>query len=400
MSRSSSARGGTGGGVELLHRLVGGDGGAALEALLDGFEQRHPDVSLGDVTDENLSLEVKSRILKENPPDVWIEWPGKNLKPYDDASVLGDVSTVWESGTMERNYLDGPKEAARFEGTYRAVPINIHRINNLFYNVSQVEAVGVDPASLDSPRALAEELRRIGEETDCLGMLFPMKNPWTVLQMWETVLLGEHGLDTYVGVTDESASAHRRAVADALDIVRQYGEAAPEDKLYTSLTDANARFTRGESVFFHQGDWAAGEYADADGFGYRDDWDHVPFPGTDGLYAMNMDSVVSAAETENPEAVSTFLGYVGSADGQKRFNQKKGSIPPRTDVDTDAFTPFLQDQQTAFQRSRDQPLSITHGLGVRPAQLIELKTAMSTFVSTWDVDAVADEVVAAFDARA
>jgi len=92
--------------IELFHRLVGGDGGAALEALLDGFRQRHPDVPMNDVTDENLSLAVKSRILKENPPDSWLEWPGKNLQPYTDAGVLGDVSPVWTGGDMEQALRD------------------------------------------------------------------------------------------------------------------------------------------------------------------------------------------------------------------------------------------------------------------------------------------------------
>ncbi|MBX0323246.1 ABC transporter substrate-binding protein [Halomicroarcula sp. F13] len=398
MSRSTSVGGGESG--ELLHRLVGGDGGAALDALLDGFGQRHPEVSMRDVADENLSLEVKSRILKESPPDVWIEWPGKNLQPYDDAAVLGDVTSVWEDTDMERYYLDGPRNAAKFDGVYRAVPLNIHRINNLFYDVEQAEALGVDPAAIDSPRAFAEELQRIDAETDQTGMLFPMKNPWTVLQMWETVLLGEHGHDTYRRVTDDAAAAHRRAIVDALDIVGQYAEVATEDRLYTSLTDANERFVDGESVFFHQGDWAAGAYTESPEFDYGTDWDHVPFPGTDGLYAMNMDAVIAASVTDDSEAVSTFLSYVGSADGQRRFNQKKGSIPPRTDVDTSAFTPFLQEQQSAFQQSASQPLSITHGLGVRPDQLIELKTAMSTFVSSWDSEAVADDVVAALDRSA
>ncbi|WP_276271804.1 ABC transporter substrate-binding protein [Haloarcula litorea] len=399
MAHSSTAVGDAGG-VELLHRLVGGDGGAALDALLEGFRQRHPDVSLGDVTDENLSLEVKSRILKEEPPDVWIEWPGKNLQPYDDANVLGDASDVWTSSDMEANYLDGPREAAKFDGTYRAVPLNIHRTNNLFYNVDHARAAGVDPSGLDSPRALADALERIDSETERVGMLLPMKNPWTVLQLFETVLLGEYGHDTYVGITDDSAAAHRREIAEALEIVERYGDVATDDKLYTALTDANERFVDGESVFFHQGDWAAGAYTESPGFDYGDDWDHVPFPGTEGLYAMNMDAVVAAAVTDDPDAVETFLRYAGSADGQRRFNQKKGSIPPRTDVDTSTFTPFLQDQQDAFQRSRAQPLSITHGLGVRPDQLIGLKTAMSSFVAEWDVEATADEVIAAFDARA
>jgi len=385
----------TRGNVELMHRLVGGDGGAALDALVDGFGQRHPDHSLADVTNENLSLAVKSRILKEDPPDVWIEWPGRNLQPYVDAGVIGDLTDVWTGGEMKGVYLDGPKSAAQFDGSYRAVPLNIHRINNLFYNVELAEAHGIEPRAIDSPRRLADRLAVIDDGVT--GMLFPMKNPWTVLQLWETVLLGEYDHETYRAVIGGSAGAHRRAVRDALGIVRKFATVAPDDKLYTSLTDANERFVDGESVVFHQGDWAAGAYTDAAGFDYGTDWDHVPFPGTEGLYAMNMDAVIAAGTVENPEAVAAFLSYAGSADGQRRFNGEKGSIPPRTDVDVSQFTPFLRDQQSSFQSSRAQPLSITHGMAVRPDQLIELKTAMSTFVGTWDADAAAEDVVAAFD---
>jgi len=383
--------------VELLHRLVGGDGGAAVDAFLEVFRQRYPDTDLDDVTNENLSLEVKSRILQEDSPDVWIEWPGKNLKPYVDSHTIRDVSDVWEAEDMESNYLDGPRAASQFDGSYWAVPLNIHRINNLFFNVDHVADLGVDPTAVDSPRALADVLEAIDDQSGHTPMGFPMKNPWTVLQMWETVLLGEHGHETYRAVTDAKASVHRRAIADSLDIVARYGECATDDKLYTSLTDANERFVEGESVFFHQGDWAAGAYTEMASFDYGEHWDHVPFPGTDGLYAMNMDAVIASEATDNPDAVSSLLSYAGSAEGQERFNRKKGSIPPRTDVDTSDFTEFLQEQQTDFERSAAQPLSITHGLGVRPGQLVELKTAMSEFVSSWDAEATADALVEVFE---
>ncbi|MCU4716462.1 ABC transporter substrate-binding protein [Halapricum hydrolyticum] len=397
MSNTDSRYAGSRSGAELLHRMVGGDGEAAMSALLEGFQSRHPGVSLGDVTDENLSLTVKSRILKENPPDVWVEWPGKNLAPYVEAGVLADVSDVWTDAAMEREYLDGPRSAATFEGTYHAVPLNIHRINNLFYNVELAVEAGVDPSSVSSPREFVELLRQVEVETGQVGMLLPMKNPWTVLQLWETVLLGEHGHDVYQSVTDGEAGRHRRAIEDALDIVSAYADLATDDALYVSLTDANERFIEGESVFFHQGDWAAGAYTETDGFRYGSNWDHVPFPGTEGRYAMNMDAVIASEATDNDEAVEAFLRYAGSADGQRRFNQKKGSIPPRTDVAMGQFTGFLQRQHEDFESSRSQPLSITHGLGVRPEQLIELKTAIASFVAERDVDAAASEMVAAFE---
>jgi len=391
-TRSAAARSG----AELLHRMVGGDGEAAINALLDGFESRHPGVSLEDVTDENLSLTVKSRILKESPPDVWIEWPGKNLMPYVEADVLADISETWTDSDMERAYLDGPRNAAAFDGAYHAVPLNIHRINNLFYNVDLAAQAGVDPSRVSSPRGFVEMLQQVEAETGRVGMLLPMKNPWTVLQLWETVLLGEHGHEVYQSVADGAAASHRGAIADALDIVSEYADLATDDALYVSLTDANERFIDGESVFFHQGDWAAGAYTETDGFEYGSDWEHVPFPGTEGMYAMNMDAVI-ASETTDADAVETFLRYVGSPDGQRRFNRKKGSIPPRTDVSMGEFTDFLQDQHANFGSSRAQPLSITHGLGVRPEQLIELKTALSSFVADRDVDAAASGLVTAFD---
>jgi glucose/mannose transport system substrate-binding protein len=368
-----------------------------MNALLTGFQERHPEVTLEDVTDENLSLAVKSRILKENPPDVWVEWPGKNLLPYVEANVLADVSGVWTDSDMERQYLDGPREAAEFDGAYHAVPLNIHRINNLFYNVDMAVEAGIDPSKASGPRQFIEMLRQAEAETGTVGMLFPMKNPWTALQLWETVLLGEHGHDVYHDVTDGQAAANREAIADSLEIVSAYADLATDDALYMSLTDANARFIDGESAFFHQGDWAAGAYTETDGFRYGSDWEHVPFPGTEGTYAMNMDAVIASEATENEDAVETFLRYVGSADGQRRFNQKKGSIPPRTDVSMRQFTEFLKEQHQAFQSSRSQPLSITHGLGVRPDTLIELKTAISSFVAEWNVERATTEMVAALD---
>lgn len=392
-TRSAAARSG----AELLHRMVGGDGEAAINALLEGFESRHPGVSLEDVTDENLSLTVKSRILKESPPDVWVEWPGKNLMPYVEAGVLADASEIWTDADMEQAYLDGPRNAAAFDGAYRAVPLNIHRINNLFYNVEMAAQAGVDPSRVSSPRGFVEMLQQVKAETGRVGLLLPMKNPWTVLQLWETVLLGEHGHEVYQSVANGAAATHRGAIADALDILSEYAALATDDALYVSLTDANERFIDGESVFFHQGDWAAGAYTETDGFEYGSDWEHVPFPGTEGLYAMNMDAVIASAMTDNADAVKSFLQYVGSADGQRRFNQKKGSIPPRTDVSMREFTDFLQEQHADFESSRGQPLSITHGLGVGPEQLIELKTAMSSFVAERDVDGAASELVTAFD---
>lgn len=380
-SPTADRAGPTSGSVELVHRLAGGDGRAALDAFLDGAEG----LSIAETPVDDVGLSVKSRILREDAPDCWIGWPGKNLEPYDRADILVDATPVWEDGLREA-YRDGPRDAATIDGVFRAVPINIHRINNLFYRPDPVAAAGIDLSTVDSPAGWIDALEAIDDAVDPHPIAFPMKNPWTVLQAWETLVIGLAGSDGYEAILDGEARAYRDTIERALEFVQRLADLAPPDALYSSLTRANDRFMAGEAVTITQGDWVAGQYVDRDGFAYGDDWDHVAVPGTTDAYAMNMDAVVATTTgAADLETIHALMAYAGSGDGQRRFNQKKGSIPPRSDVSMDAFGPFRQDQARAFDTARSQPVSLTHGLGVAPDRLVECKTAMAEFVADREI---------------
>ncbi|MFW6437222.1 MAG: ABC transporter substrate-binding protein [Halococcoides sp.] len=381
MASSASDRPRSGHHVELVHRLGGGDGRAALDAFLDGIDEFHIEETLVD----DVGLTVKTRMLREDAPDCWIGWPGRTLEPYLQAGMLADVSPVWTED-VRAAYRDGPREAARPDGVFRAVPINIHRINNLFFHPDPVDRAGVDFDRVDSPSALIDALERIDDAVDAHPIAFPMKNPWTVLQAWETIVIALVGASGYRALLDGGVRDHRDAVQRALEIVARLADLAAPDALYSSLTRANDRFMAGEAVTITQGDWVAGQYVDRADMDYGTDWDHVAVPGTGDAYVMNMDSVVASAAGETlPDAVHALLTYAASVEGQRRFNQKKGSIPPRDDVSMDAFGPFRRDQARAFDTARDQPVSLTHGLGVSPTRLIECKTAIASFVSQREV---------------
>ena len=396
MSRSGeqfSSRGRTD--TELLHRMVGGDGEAAMEALLSGFQSRHPDVSLGDVTNENLSLAVKSRILKETPPDLWVEWPGKNLFPYVEANVLADISDVWNQSDMEQQYLDGPRGASEFDGVYHAVPLNIHRINNLFYNVEVVEDAGVDPTSLETPSDLVDALATV-EEAGYTGMAHQTGSPWSSFQMFATVLLGETDAETYSAIfVDGEVDANSDALESAVETTQSYLDYIPSDAGSISWTEANNQVINGEAAFLHQGDWAAGTYITND-LTYGEEWDHVPFPGTEGYYALNMDSFPYPVNNPSPEATTLWCQFVGTAEAQEIFNPKKGSIPPRTDVDTDPFNDFSKDQIEDFQNSDAQPPSVAHGLAAPPAVKSSLGSAISSLNSGNEPSNVVSQMSSAY----
>jgi glucose/mannose transport system substrate-binding protein len=377
--------------LEVAHWWSEGDGNEAITSLMDGFREEHPEVDVNDNlvaggAGQNLRDNIRTRIQNGNHPSTWQSWPGAELSPFVEADLLEDIEdSVWSENDMKSAYLEGPKQAAKPGGSFVTVPLNIHRLNNLFYNVEVVESAGVDPTSLDSPRALFRAMVTVDQETDAAPMANQTAAPWSTLQLWAQVLLGQSGGDTYSTFTDGNVGDVEAEVKDALTMVGQYKDYFTEDAGSISWTEGNSKVINGDAAFIHQGDWAAGAYRGQDGFEFESDWDHVPFPGTSGMYALNMDSFPYPTDNPSPEATKKFLRYVGSVDGQERFNPKKGSIPPRTDVPDDEFGPFLTRQKSDFADSDAQPPSITHGLGVSPEQLSNLKSAVSTFTSNWDV---------------
>jgi glucose/mannose transport system substrate-binding protein len=388
--------------LEVAHWWSKGDGNAAINAVMEGFKEEYPDVKITENlvsggAGQNLRDNIRTRIQNKNNPSTWQSWPGKELQPFVEADLLKDIeSSVWDKNDMKSAYLEGVKQAAKPGGNYVTVPINIHRLNNLFYNVEVVEEAGVDLSSADSPSALLDMLAQIDDATDAAPMANQTKAPWSTMQLWAQVLLGQSGMDTYMAVAEGNVSSNESAVRESLQTVASYKDYFNKDAGSISWTEANGQVINGNAATIHQGDWAAGAYRGTDGFAFEENWNQVPFPGTEGLYALNMDSFPYPVNNPSPDATTKFLRYLGTVDAQERFNPKKGSIPPRTDVPDDAFGPFLTRQKADFAESDAQPPSMTHGLGVTPQTLSNLKSAIATFTANWNLDKAYTQIESAF----
>ncbi|RBI61841.1 carbohydrate ABC transporter substrate-binding protein [halophilic archaeon] len=399
---SGMGGGGDGGGdgekLEILHGWSGGDGKAAFNALHSGFEEKHPDAKtkvqpVGGGGNTDLNTLISKRLGNDNPPGSWADWPGKNLLQFTSEGILGDIGTdVWGKNGMKDAYLDGPKKAAKPDGKFVAVPLNIHRMNNLFYNKKVVKKAGVDPSSIESPKDLTAALKKVDENTNAVGMAQSTKGPWTTLQLWASVFLAEAGWDSYQQFM--KGKGKQSEIESAFKTLADYSKYFSNDASTIGWKEANKMVIDGKAAFIHQGDWAAGMYSGQD-FTFEEDWGHVPFPGTDGYYAMNMDSFVFPKDGPAPETAKKFLRYCGTKEGQVKFNTKKGSIPPRDDVSTEKFGKFQTAQIEEFRSSKAQPPSIAHGLGVKPDVLTNLNTALKQKFSSYS-DENASKVAKAF----
>jgi len=391
---NGNGMGNASGEVSILHAWGSGDGANALQALKDGFENE--DVNVTDsvvqgAARSNLVSSIQTRMSSGNPPSTWQAWPGKNLLRFT-ADQYGDLEgDVWDSD-LKDNYLEGPKQQAQVDGKYVAVPLNIHRINNLFYNTSVVEEAGVDPSSFSTPSDVLDAMETVASETDATPHAHA-NAAWTAGQLWETVLLAQAGQSGYNDYINGEGS--RSAVESALEAVDTMIDYTFDDASSIGFPEASTRMQNGEAAFMHQGDWAAGGFGED--FVYGEDWDHVPFPGSEGHYALNMDSFPFPAEAPNPEATKVFLKYCGGTEAQIAFNREKGSIPPRSDADVSQLNEFQQDQYDNFTNSDAQPPSIQHGLAVVPPVLSNFGDAFSDFISNRDVGSTTDALMNAFN---
>jgi glucose/mannose transport system substrate-binding protein len=385
----------------LLHGWSGGDGSAAIQNMFDGFKKEYSDVdaelrAIGGGGNTTLNSVLNKRLKNQNPPGSWADWPGKNLLQFQaggDNNILGDIGdSVWSKNNMKEAYAEGPKNAGKPNGTFICVPTNIHRMNNVFYNKKVIKQAGVDPSSISTPEDLTAAMKKVEKNTDAIGMAQSTKSPWTTNQLWASVFLGQQGWDGYQKFMDGSIG--KEPIAKAFKTLATYSKYFSDDANTIGFKEANKKVMNGKAAFIQQGDWVAGMYAGDDSFEYKKDWDYIAFPGTKNYYALNMDSWVFPKNSPAPEAAKKWLTYAGTKDAQVRFNTKKGSIPPRTDVSMKKFPEFQSDQFTDFKNSKAQPPSVAHGLAVKPETQAKLETAVSQNFSSYSdkgADAVAKQ---------
>lgn len=368
-----------------------------LRDVIEQFERRN-----GGVTFENqsepvstLRLIVKGKVLREDPPDLWVEWPGKNISLSVDAGVVADISDVWADENLTSDFVEGARDAARFDGRFHCLPTDIYRINNLFYNVSLVEGAGVDVERLSTPDDFLEALRTLDDALDVPPMVLNGKDPFGSLQLWETLLIAYGDAETYRAMLDGRADRHRDTIRRAVETLDRMLSFTTEDVGFVSSEAADEQFIEGGGALAHNGGWALGRFKDAPGFEYGTDWECVPFPGTGRSYQMNMNAIVPAKHVEEDENVKNFLRHVASRDSIATINDALGSVPPRTDVRSDDLHPVTREHQRALETTGSHLPSMTHGLGVTPKRVIDLKDSITTFLQTRDVSATTEAMVAA-----
>ena len=383
-----------GGQVEVFSWWTGGGEAAGLDAMIEVFAEKYPNIEFVNAAvaggaGTNARAVLATRLQAGDAPDSWQGHAGWELiGTYVAANQLEPLNFLYEENGWLAVMPETLIPLISQDGDIYSVPVNIHRANVMWYNPTILADNGVDvPASLDEWFAAMDTLQAAGVLPLALG------EQWTVLHLFETIMLASMGPETYNGLWDGTTDWGAAEVTTALEDFAKVLSYVNADAASLSWQDAAQLVVDGDAAFNVMGDWAEGFFRELGsepevGYGW------APVPGTGGNFQFLSDSFVLPVGAPNRDAAIAWLAVAGSKEGQDAFNPVKGSIPARSDGDVALYGVYLQSAMDDWA-SDTVVGSLTHGVTANDSWKTEIDTALGLFLVDQSVENFQSALVAA-----
>lgn len=384
--------------LEIFSWWAGGGEEAGLNALIARFSELYPDVQVQNAavaggSGVNARAVLTTRMLGGDPPDTFQVHAGEELNAlWVAANLMQPLNDIYEANGWMEQFPQGLLDLITDEsGNIYVVPVNIHRSNVMWYVPGNLEEWGVTvPATWEEfvsdtcPALQAQDITpiTIGEN-------------WTQVHLWESVALGTLGVEGYNGLWDGSTNWTSPEVQNTFTTIGQVMDCANDDMNALTWQDASQRVANGEAAFNIMGDWAAGYYLVDLALEPETGFAWAASPGTDGDFIFLSDTFGLPVGAPNPEAVSAWLSFLGSAEAQDIFNPLKGSLPANTTADIGNSELYNAYFQSAYEDFTSDEIvgSLQHGVVASPAFSNGFANVIATFQG--DRDATNASVTAA-----
>jgi glucose/mannose transport system substrate-binding protein len=321
---------------------------------------------------------LKSLVLAGNPPDV-AQVIGRTLTDWSDLGLVLALDNVALRGRWKQTMFPVVLQVVSHRSHIIAAPVGVHRINTLLYNKQVWARLKLaPPRTWDDIEQAAGTLRKAG-----VTPLAWSDEPWQIATVFETLLLAEGGpaLYTELAATQRWQAWQDPRVLKALARLRWLRDLNGEPAVEQRWTVSARQVYQGQAAMLIMGDWASGELM-AWGAQPGRDFGCAAVPDTFGMHLYSIDTLAMLIGKQRRDPDQERLAELLAQPAiQMAYNQVKGSVPVRTDIDPMQLDECARDSWQTLARPGSPLLpSIAHRMAADESTKDALADALHRFV--------------------
>jgi glucose/mannose transport system substrate-binding protein len=341
--------------TNMLHQWATGSDAAAIAKLGEMFTAaggKWEQTSIAGHTANTLA-KLRADVIAGNAPPA-VQLKGPEIAEWNQTGMTANLDELAAAEGWDKVVAPELLPVMKPTGNWVAAPMNIHRINWLWGSSKAMKKAGIT----ELPKTWAE-FNAACDKAVAAGLICIAHNSadWTDATTFEVVLYGQD-IDLFrKALVEGDTKAIRspgmvKAFAQFRTMISKYMDKAIAGRDFDTASNMMAK---GEAAFFIMGDWEIGVLTAA-GFKHGDDYVCAQAPTDWGKpgFILNSDSVVffKQKDPDFVEGQKLLAKLILSPAFQTVFNQAKGSIPARLDVDlSKGFNPCQQLSQKDLQAS-------------------------------------------------
>ena len=370
--------------IEVLHWWTSGGEAKAMEELkktMSDKGHKWKDFPVAGGGGSAAVTVLKSRVLSGNPP-IAAQVKGPLIKEWAKLKVLAKLDEVVKRNQWNEKIPTTLQKILQHEGSYVAVPVNIHRNNWLWINKRVFDQAGLKPpGTWEEFEKAAEKLKKRG--------IIPVAHggqAWQDNTVFELIVLATGQGDFYrkALVELDEKSLGSQTMFKVFQRFRKYKTFVDRNYSGRDWNLATSMVIQGKAGMQFMGDWAKGEFLIAKQKP-GEDFIAAPAPGTGSYFVFTTDSFIFFKQDtpEKEKAIEDFAESVLSPSFQISFNLNKGSIPIDINTNMEKFDIYGKQSMQDFKKHTALP-SMAHGMAVNMSVQGAIEDIVTNFFNSND----------------
>ncbi|WP_432350075.1 ABC transporter substrate-binding protein (plasmid) [Shinella yambaruensis] len=318
--------------VEVTHWYTSSSEAAALAVVKKAVEDRGVewrDAPVAGGGGDAAMTALRARVQAGDPPGS-VQLLGLAIKDWAEAGSLRSLDDIAKKENWDAVIPKELQAFSKYDGSYVAAPLDMHRANWVWINTKLMEKVG------GTPPETFEQLIELGQKFKEAGVV-PLAiggQAWQQGVVFDSAVLAVGGPDFYrkAFVELEPEALGSDTMIKAFDQLRALRGLTDTDFTNRDWNLASTMVTQEKAGMQIIGDWAKGEFASA-GLTPGKDITCIAYPGTqEGVVFLTNQFVMFDGSKSDTEAQDTFASVIMDPKVEAAYSLIKGNIPARTDA--------------------------------------------------------------------